>query len=190
MRPGRVSLALLVLWVACTVLHVKQVASGHLAWVGVYVAAPSGADGFPTVRGFWPGATARHVRRAGDRRSAAERGRRRSARRRTVRLRRAHLRGSRRAPRSARSARVRTPRRRRPHDDRARPGRVPVAHAAAHLHPGGHRLRWCWLAGRARASRAASFFSRSPTACTGRSSSAARAGRPTPGWWSSSAPRW
>lgn len=52
-----VSLALLALWAACTVLHVKQVASGRLAWVGVYVAAPSGADGFPTVRGFWPGAT-------------------------------------------------------------------------------------------------------------------------------------
>ena len=31
-------------------------ASGQLAWVGVYVAAPPGGDGFPTVRGFWPGA--------------------------------------------------------------------------------------------------------------------------------------
>lgn len=49
--------SLLALWVACTALHVKQLASGQLAWVSVYVAAPPDGDGFPTVRGFWPGAT-------------------------------------------------------------------------------------------------------------------------------------
>lgn len=49
--------SLLALWVACAALHVKQVAGGQLAWVGVYVAAPASSDGFPTVRGFWPGAT-------------------------------------------------------------------------------------------------------------------------------------
>jgi class 3 adenylate cyclase len=46
---------LLPLWVVCAVLHVKQVASGRLAWVPVYVSAPAAIDGFPTVRGFWPG---------------------------------------------------------------------------------------------------------------------------------------
>lgn len=49
--------SLLAVWVACTALHVKQVAKGQLAWVGVYVAAAPVGDGFPTVRGFWPGAT-------------------------------------------------------------------------------------------------------------------------------------
>jgi class 3 adenylate cyclase len=49
--------SLLGLWVACAALHVKQLAGGQLAWVSVYVAAPSSGDGFPTVRGFWPGAT-------------------------------------------------------------------------------------------------------------------------------------
>ena len=48
--------SLLGLWVACMALHVKQVALGQLAWVGVYVTAPPGADGFPVVRRFWPGA--------------------------------------------------------------------------------------------------------------------------------------
>ncbi len=48
--------ALLVLWVACTALHVKQLAGGRLAWVGVYVSSPAPGDDFPTVRGFWPGA--------------------------------------------------------------------------------------------------------------------------------------
>jgi class 3 adenylate cyclase len=48
--------SLLALWVVCAGLHVKQVASGQLAWVGVYVAAPPGREGYPTVRGFWPGA--------------------------------------------------------------------------------------------------------------------------------------
>ncbi len=53
-----ISLALLlVVWVACAGLHAKQVARGQLAWVGVYVAPPSDRDDFPTVRGFWPGAT-------------------------------------------------------------------------------------------------------------------------------------
>ncbi len=57
LTPGAIVPALLlVLWVACTVLHVKQLAGGQLAWVGVYVAPPAGSDDFPTVRGFWPGA--------------------------------------------------------------------------------------------------------------------------------------
>jgi class 3 adenylate cyclase len=46
--------SLLILWSACTALHVKQVAAGRLAWVGVYVTPAAGA-GYPTVRGFWPG---------------------------------------------------------------------------------------------------------------------------------------
>jgi class 3 adenylate cyclase len=46
---------LLPVWVACVVLHVRQVVSGRLAWVPVYVSAPPAGDGFPTVRGFWPG---------------------------------------------------------------------------------------------------------------------------------------
>ena len=45
---------LVVVWIACTALHVKQLAGGHLAWVGVYVVSPSDRDGFPAVRGFWP----------------------------------------------------------------------------------------------------------------------------------------
>jgi class 3 adenylate cyclase len=49
--------ALITLWIACAVLHVKEVASGRLAWVSVYVAAPHDPDGYPTVRAFWPGAT-------------------------------------------------------------------------------------------------------------------------------------
>jgi class 3 adenylate cyclase len=50
-------LSLLALWAVCTVLHVREVAGGRLAWVGVYVVGPTGDDGHPTVRGFWPGAT-------------------------------------------------------------------------------------------------------------------------------------
>jgi class 3 adenylate cyclase len=49
-------LLLLALFVACAGLHLKQVARGQLAWVGIYVASPSGGDDVPTVRGFWPGA--------------------------------------------------------------------------------------------------------------------------------------
>lgn len=45
------------LWLACAALHLKQIAAGQLAWVGVYVTAAVG-DGFPTVRGFWPGSAA------------------------------------------------------------------------------------------------------------------------------------
>lgn len=67
--------SLLALWCACTALHVKQVASGRLAWVGVYVDAASDAEDYPVVRGFWPGATPEeeaglevgdHIRRIGD----------------------------------------------------------------------------------------------------------------------------
>jgi len=46
---------LLPLWVACAVLHLRQVAGHRLAWVPVYVSAPAERDGFPTVRAFWPG---------------------------------------------------------------------------------------------------------------------------------------
>ena len=49
--------SLLALWLVCAALHVKQLAVGQLAWVGVYVVAPVEGDGFPIVRGFWPGAT-------------------------------------------------------------------------------------------------------------------------------------
>ena len=49
--------ALVALWVACAALHLKQVVSGQLAWVGVYVAAPADDADFPIVRGFWPGTT-------------------------------------------------------------------------------------------------------------------------------------
>src|SRR5574338_695587 len=61
MRPRSPAIALYValfaLWVICTVLHVQQVAGGHLAWVGVYVTAPNAGDEYPRVREFWPGAT-------------------------------------------------------------------------------------------------------------------------------------
>jgi len=62
MRPLRPSLTVLLivltgLWVACASLHLKQVISGQLAWVGVYVTAPDGAVDLPAVRGFWPGAS-------------------------------------------------------------------------------------------------------------------------------------
>jgi class 3 adenylate cyclase len=50
--------SLLLLWVICAALHVRQVVSGQLAWVSVYATAPDAGDEFPTVRGFWPGATA------------------------------------------------------------------------------------------------------------------------------------
>lgn len=67
---GAVALAgLLVLWVVCAVLHVRQVAAGKLAWVGVYVTPAAGRDDVPAVRGFWPGAPpdARGALAAGDR---------------------------------------------------------------------------------------------------------------------------
>ncbi len=47
---------LFVLWVVCTLLHVRQLVRGQLAWVGVYVTSPASDEDFPTVRGFWPGA--------------------------------------------------------------------------------------------------------------------------------------
>jgi len=43
------------LWLAAVGLYVVQVAAGRLAWVGIYAAAPRGAEGYPTVSGFWPG---------------------------------------------------------------------------------------------------------------------------------------
>jgi class 3 adenylate cyclase len=49
--------SLVALWVACTALHVAELAGGRLGWVGVYVTAAPGADGFPTVSDFWPGAS-------------------------------------------------------------------------------------------------------------------------------------
>jgi class 3 adenylate cyclase len=47
---------LLVVWVVCAGLHVKQVATGRLAWVSVYVVPPTADGDFPIVRGFWPDA--------------------------------------------------------------------------------------------------------------------------------------
>src|SRR5882724_10059341 len=45
---------LLPLWLSAFALHVRQVAHGRLAWVGVFVASAP-RDGFPTVAGLWPG---------------------------------------------------------------------------------------------------------------------------------------
>ena len=58
LRAGDVGLLaiFLPLWLACAALHLKEVASGRLAWVSVYAAAAPARDGFPSVRGFWPGA--------------------------------------------------------------------------------------------------------------------------------------
>ncbi len=58
LRGGELLLviALVSVWVVCTTLHVQQVAAGQLAWVGVYVTPAAAADGYPAVRGFWPGA--------------------------------------------------------------------------------------------------------------------------------------
>ena len=150
-----VSLALLALWVACTVLHVKQVASGRLAWVGVYVTAPSGADGFPTVRGFWPGAT-------GDTSGALAIGDR------LLSVGGADLRGvgpvgfvarTYAAAARARDLHVSIAYERPSaagHTTIGLAGRVPVARAAAHLHPRDHR---CAGAGRRPGTRIArSFF--------------------------------
>ncbi len=42
------------LWIAAFSLHVRQVATGRLAWVGVFVTSPA-PDEYPQVRGFWRG---------------------------------------------------------------------------------------------------------------------------------------
>jgi hypothetical protein len=49
---------LLPLWVVCAVLHVKQAATGRLAWVPVYVSAPADGEHYPAVKAFWPGSDA------------------------------------------------------------------------------------------------------------------------------------
>jgi hypothetical protein len=49
---------LLPLWVVCAVLHVKQAATGRLAWVPVYVSAPADGEDYPAVKAFWPGSDA------------------------------------------------------------------------------------------------------------------------------------
>jgi hypothetical protein len=49
---------LLPLWVVCAVLHVKQAATGRLAWVPVYVSAPADGKDYPAVKAFWPGSDA------------------------------------------------------------------------------------------------------------------------------------
>src|SRR5215472_306130 len=46
---------LLPCWAVVFALHARQVASGRLAWVPVFVSSPATAAGFPIVRGFWPG---------------------------------------------------------------------------------------------------------------------------------------
>lgn len=43
---------LVLLWAACFVLHVRNTVQGRLAWISVSV--QQGADGYLTVRGFWP----------------------------------------------------------------------------------------------------------------------------------------
>ncbi|MDX2168328.1 MAG: hypothetical protein SF182_14740, partial [Deltaproteobacteria bacterium] len=48
--------ALVTLWTICAALHVRQLLTGQLTWVGVYVDADPGGGGPPTVRDFWPGA--------------------------------------------------------------------------------------------------------------------------------------
>ena len=42
------------LWIAAFSLHVRQVATGRLAWVGVFVTSPAAGE-YPQVRGFWRG---------------------------------------------------------------------------------------------------------------------------------------
>ena len=49
--------SLVALWVACTALHVAELAGGRLGWVGVYVTGAPDGGGSPTVSGFWPGAS-------------------------------------------------------------------------------------------------------------------------------------
>src|SRR3989442_4321220 len=46
-------------WLTAFTLHVRQVARGRLAWVGVFVASAE-RDVFPTVTGLWPGDGAQH----------------------------------------------------------------------------------------------------------------------------------
>src|SRR5262245_1399351 len=46
---------LLPLWLAAFTLHVRQVALGRLAWVGVFAAAGGSSDAYPTVATLWPG---------------------------------------------------------------------------------------------------------------------------------------
>lgn len=43
------------LWLAALGLHLRQVAAGRLAFVGIYAAAADDPGGYPTVSGFWPG---------------------------------------------------------------------------------------------------------------------------------------
>ena len=48
---------LLPLWLAALGLHLRQVTAGRLAWMGIYVAAPSAESAdFPSVRQLWPSA--------------------------------------------------------------------------------------------------------------------------------------
>ena len=53
--------AVLAVWTACAVLHVRQVVHGRLAWVPVYVDTPADAATHPRVRGFWPGVDGQHA---------------------------------------------------------------------------------------------------------------------------------
>lgn len=58
-RLGLFLLATLVpIWVVAFGLHLKQVAAGRLAWVGVFVSCPRSDKEYPIVRGFWPGTDA------------------------------------------------------------------------------------------------------------------------------------
>ncbi len=57
LRPGDRALFVVlgVLWSFCFALHVNQVVRGRLAQVPIWVWASEHMDGYPTVRGFWPG---------------------------------------------------------------------------------------------------------------------------------------
>jgi hypothetical protein len=41
-------------WIVAFALHVRQVVSGRLAWVPVYVSRPTGPEDFPVVVGIRP----------------------------------------------------------------------------------------------------------------------------------------
>jgi class 3 adenylate cyclase len=51
-------LTLVPIWAVAFGLHLKQVVSGRLAWVPVFVAAPESATAYPVVTAFWAGGDA------------------------------------------------------------------------------------------------------------------------------------
>ena len=183
--------SLLALWGVCAALHVKQIIGGQLAWVGVYVAAPAGATASRpyAASGRAPTHSASGGLAVGDRVLTSSAAPICAASDRSASSARVYAAAADGAPCAFRSTYERAGTSGNTTIDLV-PRRLPVAHAAAHLHAGGHRRAGAGApAGHAR-SRARSSCSPSPTGCTGRSSSAARACRPMPGSSSSSAPRW